>query len=227
MPQFYTQPGVAGYCHLTKPDTKYNKDGEYHVEHRLLRKDPKTRELLQIIKDEFIKAYSEEDFKKASAMMKKKEKLKAEGDKSMNKVGTGLPYRFPHDDDETVIIKAKTYNRPKYGDSNGNTIDPNKGQKIPQILSGSKLRIIVTIKSQTGHTGVSLWLNTVQIIELAKGMDMEASEDTEGGGYVMESANNGMSSLQNETSERVGAGQVADENEELVDSGEEDDDDDF
>lgn len=226
MPQFYTPPGISGYSWLNKPDTKYRQGGEYHVTLRLERKDPKVREMLQVIKDEFISCYSAEEYKQAVATMKKKAELTAKGDKSMNKVATGLPYTFVHDDDdEVLILKAKTYNRPKYGDSDGNTLDPDKGHTIPMLRSGSRLRLIVNFKKQKGHVGISCWLGTVQIIEVADGMTMEASGDSEGGSYVMEK-DNGLSTLQNETSERVGAGQIPDDNEELVED-EDDDDEEF
>lgn len=153
----YVSPkGTASYPYLTKPDTKFNPDGEYKVS-------------LIVAGDNASKAitFLTEQHEAAVAKAKKENagKRVKEGD---------LP--FIENDDGTVTFKFKLKAKvtPKNGDSFAQkpALFDAKGKPLtgePNVGGGSVIKVsyeVVPYYTAIAGAGVSLRLKAVQIIEL-------------------------------------------------------------
>ena len=158
-PRFVTPTGVAQYPHLTKPDTKFNPDGEYKVS---LEIDPKAAE--EIV------SFLDEQFEQSVATAKKEnagKKIK-EGD---------VPYSINEENGKvTVRFKLKAKVTPKKGEpwDQKVAIFDAKGQPITgdiKIGGGTKMKVsyeVVPYYTAIAGAGISLRVRAVQIIELVE-----------------------------------------------------------
>lgn len=166
-PRYVTDVGVAIYPHLTKPDTKFNADGEYKVKLRLnpdsMIRDVQGREVSDVqtfLDDMMLKAVEK-------ARQENKGRIK-EGDP---------PYTI---DDETgdllVNFKLKAVVRTKEGStfSQKPALFDAKGKPITpeSIWGGSKIKVsfeVVPYYTKIAGAGVTLRLRAVQVLELVTG----------------------------------------------------------
>lgn len=154
--RFVSPKGIASYPYLTKPDTKFNPDGEYKVS-------------LIVAGDDSSKiiALLTEKHKAAVAQVKKENagKRVKEGD---------LP--FIENDDGTVTFKFKMKAKvtPKKGDpfEQKPALFDAKGKPLtgePKVGGGSTIKVsyeVVPYYTAIAGVGVSLRMKAVQIIEL-------------------------------------------------------------
>lgn len=166
-PRYVTDVGVAIYPYLTKPDTKFNADGEYKVKLRLnpdsMIRDVQGREIADVqtfLDDMMLKAVEK-------AKQENKGRIK-EGDP---------PYII---DDETgdllVNFKLKAQVRTKEGStfSQKPALFDAKGKPITpeSIWGGSKIKVsfeVVPYYTRIVGAGVTLRLRAVQVLELVTG----------------------------------------------------------
>jgi hypothetical protein len=158
-PRFVTPTGVAQYPHLTKPDTKFNPDGEYKV----------SLELDAHAAEEIV-SFLDEQFEQAVASAKKEnpgKKIK-EGD---------VPYSVNEENGKvTVRFKLKAKVTPKKGEpwDQKVAIFDAKGQPITgeiKIGGGTKMKVsyeLVPYYTAIAGAGISLRVRAVQIIELVE-----------------------------------------------------------
>ena len=77
-----------------------------------------------------------------------------------------MPYKT---DDETgeIVFKTKSKYQPRFVDASGKNVD---ATSMPPVFGGSTARIAgnITPYDRNGNRGISLQLNAVQVIELAK-----------------------------------------------------------
>ena len=151
-----TPTGVALYPWLNKPDTEYNKDGEYKV--NLVLSKEEAQPIINTINEVF-----SENLKDEMKKQKKKELKKA-----------NPPYAEELDDDGKATgnvifkFKSKAVYKPAIFDANGETVIN------PQIWGGSEIRVNAALYpyfvSSIG-AGVSLKLRAVQVIALVEGSE--------------------------------------------------------
>lgn len=158
-PRFVTPIGVAQYPHLTKPDTKFNPDGEYKV----------SLELDASAAEEIV-SFLDEQFEQSVANAKKEnagKKIK-EGD---------VPYSVNEENGKvTVRFKLKAKVTPKKGEpwDQKVAIFDAKGKPIVddiKIGGGTKMKVsyeLVPYYTAIAGAGISLRVRAVQIIELVE-----------------------------------------------------------
>lgn len=151
-----TPTGVALYPWLNKPDTEYNKDGEYKVNLVLSQKDAKP------IIDSINEIFSENI----------KNEMKKQNKKTIKTANP--PYADELDDDGkptgNIIFKfkSKAAYKPAIFDASGETVIN------PQIWGGSEIRVNAALYPyfvSTIGAGVSLKLRAVQVIALVEGSE--------------------------------------------------------
>lgn len=161
--------GIAVYPHLNKPDTRFNKFGEYRVRLALEESDPKTQAFLEKLREHYDLAYENN--------------LEEEGKKKLKKAD--LPYTQEEDDQGEptgriivnfkcrAIIKTrkgdKFENKPSLRDSLNKKMDESVG-----IWGGSKVVVgfeIVPYYTSMVGSGISLRLKAVQVKELVTSGD--------------------------------------------------------
>lgn len=140
MQKFVTPKGKAVYPSLTRPDTRYNAEGVYKT--GMMFSDAEAKKLEEMLKE----VYTEEFGAKKLSSAK-------------------LP--FKKNDDGTVVFNFKSKNAPKIFDSKGN---PVRDTSELRLGGGSTLKIAGAAKAYNagGATGVTLYLNSVQIIDLVE-----------------------------------------------------------
>lgn len=183
-----TPVAVARFPHLNKPDRKFDKDGSggHYVVDLVFKPTDKfvkeTTKLLQPVLDAFVKETLAEKPK-----LKKKHSVAPiftpETDKEGEETGNVLlkaKLKEFYKDPET---KEQTPRRPAVFDAKGVEL---KGKKLPQIWSGSELRLSVSalpyLVESSGQMGISFRLGAVQIIKLVSGGGPSFGA-YEGGGY--------------------------------------------
>ncbi|QDP55850.1 MAG: putative helix-destabilizing protein [Prokaryotic dsDNA virus sp.] len=151
-----TPTGIALYPWLSKPDTEYNKDGEYKVNLVLSKKEA------QPIIDTINEVFSEN----------LKDELKKQKKKTIKTANP--PYADELDDDGkptgNVIFKfkSKAAYKPAIFDAGGDTLTDT------QIWGGSEIRVNAALYPyfvSTIGAGVSLKLRAVQVIALVEGSE--------------------------------------------------------
>ena len=174
-PNVFTTPkGIAQYPWLSKPDTKFDEEGQYKVNLILSQEDAKP--LIQQINESFAQNLKEET-----------KKNKGKDIKTANP-----PYSDELDDDGkptgNIIIKfkSKAIYPPAIFDAQGNVM------KDSNIWGGSEIRVngsIAPYYVPLIGAGVSLRLRAVQVIEYVEGgtgsADRFGFEEVEGG-FVQE-----------------------------------------
>jgi len=148
--------GTARYAwiHPDRPDTAFNADGEYKLQ---LIMDPKAAQKIKAVVDRVVAdAFPGEDPSKLSIPIDTEEE-------------TG-----------NVILKMKSKFPPKYTDAAGSPI---VGKDIPNVWGGSTLQAYGNVKAyevNKNQRGISLQLNTVQVIALIEGGKPDGFEAVEG-----------------------------------------------
>ena len=156
--------GTARYAwiHPDRPDTAFNADGEYKLQ---LIMEPKAAEKIKAVVDRVVAdAFPGEDPSKLSIPIDTEEE-------------TG-----------NVILKMKSKFPPKYTDAAGSPI---VGKDIPNVWGGSTLQAYGNVKAyevNKNQRGISLQLNTVQVIALVEGGKPDGFEAVEGGYTASSSA---------------------------------------
>lgn len=163
---FKTPIGTAKYPHLNRPDTAFDAEGKYKTE--IVLSSAVARPLIDLIESSF----------------------EAEYGKGHHRV----PYKI---DEETgdVSFKAQSKYQPKFADSTGQLVPP---EKAPNIGGGSRLCIsgFLNVYDVSGTKGVSITLQDVQIVEAAMGT--VGSFDAVDGGFTMDSAMDTMPAAAND-----------------------------
>ena len=151
-----TPTGVALYPWLNKPDTEYNKDGEYKVNLVLSKEDaqPLIDTINEVFKENLndeMKKQDKKDLKTANPPYS--EQLDGDGKPTGNFI-----FKF----------KSKAAYKPAIFDASGETVID------PQIWGGSEIRVNAALYpyfvSSIG-AGVSLKLRAVQVIALVEGSE--------------------------------------------------------
>ena len=140
MQKFVTPKGKAVYPSLTRPDTRYNEEGVYKTGLTMSEKD--AQKFMEMLKE----VYTEEFGAKKLPSAK-------------------LP--FKKNDDGSVVFNFKSKNAPKLFDSKGNPI---KDISELRVGGGSTIKIAGAAKAYNagGATGVTCYLNSVQVIDLVE-----------------------------------------------------------
>lgn len=158
-PRYTTPAGIAQYPYLTKPDTKFNPDGEYKISLEI--PGAAAQDIVTFLDEQF--AASVAKAKKENAGKKIKE-----GD---------VPYSIDEDSGKvTVRFKLKAKVTPKQGDpfEQRPAIFDAKGKPMgadAKIGGGSKVKVayeLVPYYTAIAGAGVSLRLKAVQVIDLVE-----------------------------------------------------------
>lgn len=188
-PRYVTPAGIAQYPYLSKPDTKFNPDGEYKLK-------------LEIPGDQAqdIVTFLDEQHEAAQAKAKKENPGK--------KIKPGnSPYEIDEDSGKVVVnFKLKAKVTPKNGDpfEQRPAIFDAKGKPLQDVNvgGGSKVKVayeLVHYYTAIAGAGVSLRLKAVQVIDLKEfsgGASAEGYGFGEEDGYEAEdnsAAGNGFS----------------------------------
>jgi len=217
-PVYTTPKGIAVYPWLTKPDTKFNPDGEYRVK-------------LRLPKDEVGDLITQLDTMAAQALVNAKDDIiknaknkKEEKEKLAKCVPAAPPYKDVLDDDgnETgeveLSFKMKAIVRPKKGDpfTQKPKLFDAKGKPITKpvmIGGGSEIKVAYQITpffTAAVGAGVSLRLCAVQVIQAnGGGGDAKSYGFGEEEGYEFEDSDDAFPSSE-EGEDRVPVGDEAD-----------------
>ena len=151
-----TETGVALYPWLTKPDTKFNEDGEYKV--NLVLSKENAAPIIQVIKN-----VHEENYKQV---------LKASKKKTMKQANPPFSEQLDDDGNPTGNIifkfKSKAAYKPAIFDAKQNPLVD------PAIWGGSEIKVNAVLypyNSPMSGVGVSLKLRAVQVIRLVEGSE--------------------------------------------------------
>lgn len=180
LPKFLTPLATAIYPHLTKPDTKFNSDGDYKCDVKLPREEAQPLiDQLEKIRDEFWNELVAGD-KKIARQFSKESVYHDELDDDGNETGLVI-FKTKMRARVTSKTTGKVYeSRPRLFDAANNIFSP------ATVYGGSKVRVAGEVKpykmDSTKKVGVSLRLKAVQIIELVEGGG--ASADSYGFGTV-------------------------------------------
>lgn len=194
-PRYTTPAGIAQYPYLTKPDTKFNPDGEYKISVEI--PGAAAQDIVTFLDEQFA----------ASVAKAKKEnpgkKIK-EGD---------VPYSVNDDTGKvTIRFKLKAKVTPKQGDpfEQRPALFDAKGKPIgpdAKIGGGSKVKVayeLVPYYTAIAGAGVSLRLKAVQVIDLVEfsgGASSEAYGFGEEEGYEAEDTPAAQNGFAEETSD--------------------------
>jgi hypothetical protein len=159
LPRYVTPAGTAKYPFLTKPDTKFNPDGEYKL--KLEIPGDKAQDLVTFLDEQF--ALAQEKAKKENAG----KKIKPGNE----------PYEIDQDSGKvTVNFKLKAKVTPKNGEpfEQKPAIFDSKGKPITgdaKVGGGSKVKVayeVLPYYTAIAGAGVSLRMKAVQVIELVE-----------------------------------------------------------
>jgi hypothetical protein len=138
---FQTAVGTAKYPHLNTPDAAFDKDNpKYKTE--LLMTPKEAEPLMKMMREAAADAF---------------------GNKK------NIKFAFSKDEETgQVSFKVQSKYQPKYYDSNGQVITP---EKLPRVSGGSRLKAagILNIYSVSGTNGVGLLLDRVQLVKVVDG----------------------------------------------------------
>ena len=151
-----TETGVALYPWLTKPDTKFNEDGEYKV--NLVLSKENAAPIIQVIK-----SVHEENYKQV---------LKASKKKTMKQANPPFSEQLDDDGNPTgnyiFKFKSKAAYKPAIFDAKQTPLVD------PPIWGGSEIKVNATLypyNSPMSGVGVSLKKRAVQVIRLVEGSE--------------------------------------------------------
>ena len=154
-----TPKGVLSWPYIAKPDTRYNPEGVFKTS--LILTAAEAAPLMEACTEAFVNEFGQA--KMAKAMM---------------------PFEVNEESGE-VTFKFKSKRQPRLYDAKGKQIS-----KIPQVSSGTIAKVNAAINPYNKgiNTGVSFYLNDIQIIELVEYQagpkftaedGFEAEDDTE------------------------------------------------
>jgi hypothetical protein len=140
MEKFVTPKGKAVYPSLTRPDTRYNEEGVYKTGMNFT--EAEAEKFMETLKGVYVEEFGAKKLPSAK-----------------------LP--FKKNDDGSVTFNFKSKNQPKFFDGKGNPIKDITGVNVG---GGSTLKIAGAAKAYNagGTTGVTCYLNSVQIINLVE-----------------------------------------------------------
>ena len=179
-----TPRGVAKFCHLVKPSTKFDPEGVYTVS--LLLEGQEAADLIEIIdqaiEDNLTEIRKDPKYAKAKKIKDNDPPYKDDTDKEGNETGKTL-FNFKQKATATAKDGSKLTFRPVLYDSRGNVIHPK------DVGFGSTVRIafeLIPYYNPSTGAGVQLRMRGVQILELSSGeLTAEAlGFDIEEDGYV-------------------------------------------
>lgn len=198
-----TPVGVFKFCHLNKPDTKFNAAGEFNVSVVLDGEDAAVKRMLATLEKAHAKAVAAGEEGWAEIPAATKRKMAAKGVKEL----TALPFyedEYDENDQPTgnIIMRFKTkaaFEDRKTGVMTEKVIPfiDGKGQVIPNnkrplVYGGTTGRVDFTdrpyfIPAQ-GTCGLSMYLNKVQIAKLVSsgGGGFDALDDSDFDGSELE-----------------------------------------
>jgi hypothetical protein len=150
-PIFVTPKGTAAYAWLTKPDTKFNPEGVYKTS--LVVPAKEAEKFIEAIKNAYVEELGAKKLAKAN-----------------------LSHEVNEDD--TVTFKFKSKSKPKLFDSKGKPIT-----KEISVGNGSVIKVAGGFGpyDKGANTGVALYLNSVQIIDLVEWTGSSAFGEEQGG----------------------------------------------
>lgn len=194
-PRYTTPAGIAQYPYLTKPDTKFNPDGEYKI----------SVEIPGAAAQDIV-TFLDEQFEASVAKAKKENQGK--------KIKQGdVPYSVDDDTGKvTVRFKLKAKVTPKMGDpfEQRPALFDAKGKPIgpdTKIGGGSKVKVayeLVPYYTAIAGAGISLRLKAVQVIDLVEfsgGASSEAYGFGQEEGYEAEDTPAAQNGFAEETSD--------------------------
>jgi len=200
-PRYTTPAGIAQYPYLTKPDTKFNPDGEYKLK----------LEVSDASGNAALVTFLDEQMEKSVELAKKDPK------NAGKKIKVGdAPYNLDEDTGKlTLGFKLKAIVRPKTGEpfEQRPAIFDAKGkplQKDAKIGGGSKVKVayeVIPFYTALVGASVSLRLKAVQVIDLVEfsgGASADAFGFGEEDGYEAEdnsATGNGFSEEDNGSSD--------------------------
>lgn len=158
-PRYTTPAGIAQYPYLTKPDTKFNPDGEYKISVEI--PGAAAQDTVTFLDEQFAASVA-----------------KAKKDNPGKKIKEGdVPYSIAEDTGKvTVRFKLKAKVTPKQGDpfEQRPALFDAKGKPIgaeAKIGGGSKVKVayeMVPYYTAIAGAGISLRLKAVQVIDLVE-----------------------------------------------------------
>lgn len=158
-PNFVSPKGTAAYAWLMKPDTKFNPEGVYKTS-LVVKAGKEADAFVEAIKNAYVEELGAKKLAKAN---------------------------LSHDvneDEGTVTFKFKSKQKPKLFDSKGKPITGEIS-----VGNGSVIKVAGGFGAydKGANTGVTLYLNSVQIIDLVEWTGSSGFEAEEGG-FVAEAA---------------------------------------
>ena len=154
---FKTPVGTAKYPHLLRPDTAFDSEGKFKTE--VVLPADKARPLVELIESSYAAEYGEGHHR--------------------------VPYKV---DEETgdVSFKAQSKYQPKFADSTGQLVPP---ERAPNIGGGSRICAegYLNVYDVSGTKGVSITLQSIQIVEVVQGGG-GGNFDAVDGGFKMDGA---------------------------------------
>ena len=178
--------GVAGYCYLNKPDTKYDPDGVYRV---TLNLDTGDADVLKFIAqtdaaleeaEAFARADLEAQIEAASGQKKGQLKQKLA---SLKVADSPIKQLFDEDGNESTMVKVEFKSKAKFKDRKTDVTRPmnpkildGKKNEIPfgslQIGGGTEMKVGAQRRAYyvpgTNTCGVSFKMNVVQVLKLVE-----------------------------------------------------------
>lgn len=191
-PRYITPAGIANYCYVDKPDTKFKDAGEYKTNLTLSAEDAAPFIKMADEAMETMKA-SEEVAELETKRKEWNKKNKAQPKKQIDELQENLPYAAALDDngDETgdFVFKFSTAasgTNKKTGKDWTRKLDVFDAKKKPiktAVWSGSTIKVAFTVGEyvatpQIGY-GVKFYLEAVQVLDLKSG----GSRDADGYGF--------------------------------------------
>lgn len=155
---FVSPKGTAAYAWITKPDTKFNPEGVYKT--TVIVDDPAAAApFIEAIKEVYVEEHGTKKLAKAQLS-------------------------YEENEDGTVSFKFKSQHKPKLFDSKGKPITGDV-----KIGNGSKIKVSGGFGAydKGANTGVTLYLNAVQIIDLVEWAGSSAFGEEDGGFVADES----------------------------------------
>jgi len=151
--------GIAMYPWLTRPDTKWSPDGVYKISLSVPSDDKEVQEFCDKVREKFTDEFGNKKIAKAI-------------------------FPFKEDEEGNTIITFKSKNLPRLFNSKG---QPIKNTDDLKIGGGSIVKVNASINPYDKgiNTGVALYLNAVQIIELVEFGNKSLFGD-EGEGFAVE-----------------------------------------
>lgn len=196
-PRFTSPRGVAGYPYLTKPDTKFNPEGEYKVD--LLIKDPTdVAKMTDLLDEQFEVAFKKAKAEAKGAKVKEGSRGYEEQEDGSIKVRFKLKASGKRKDGTEFTQKPALFN------AKG---EPLKADKV--VGSGSTIKVsfeVVPFYTKLAGAGITLRMKAVQVIKLESYAGGDASSygfEAEEGGDEDEDQDSGGSDFESEDSDNT------------------------